>query len=261
MIVGALTNAVLLYWTFDLHEDVPCDILFTAQVFIAVCGFRCVFPNRYNDNVVLHDTWLSSIWITRVLATFSETFWLYQLSVLNRDLNAIRGNGPLVWIDIASWLMAFLCCFAQCCVWSSLTFQTDILMWYEEFNWALMFILNTSVNLTFFFTGDIYGADPRWQCVWISLLFGAIYLPFQIGGHLPYIMNADRRDRHKKEKINLDFKQVKKGCLRMMTHRKPSTTSQDWGDSVGAFWMFGYWILEPVWLFLVALSYSVHLSN
>jgi hypothetical protein len=122
MILGLFTNMGLLYMTFNLHPDVPCDILFTAQVFIAVAAFRCTFPNRYNECVVLHDTWLSSIWMTRFIATFSEVFWLYQLSYLNRDLNAIRGNGALVWIDMASLLMVFLCCFAQCCVWASFIF-------------------------------------------------------------------------------------------------------------------------------------------
>lgn len=112
LILGLFTNSYLLYFTTDLHTDVPCSILTTAQVFIAVAAFRCVFPNRYNANVVLHDTWLSSVWLTRVLATFSETFWLYQLAYLNIDLNAIRSNGPLFWIDVASGLMVFLCCFA-----------------------------------------------------------------------------------------------------------------------------------------------------
>jgi hypothetical protein len=51
-------------------------------------------------------------------------------------------------------------------------------MWYEEFNWAIMFVLNTIINVTFLFYGDVYGSDPRWNCVWISLLFGAIFLPF-----------------------------------------------------------------------------------
>lgn len=102
LIFGLFTNAGLLYMSFNLHPDVPCDILFTAQVFIVVAAFRCTFPNRYNECIVLHDTWLSSIWLTRFMATFSEVFWLYQLSYLNRDLNAIRENGPLVWIDMAS---------------------------------------------------------------------------------------------------------------------------------------------------------------
>ena len=209
----------------------------------------------------MHDTFLSSTWLTRVLATFSEVFWLYQLAYINWDLNALRVGGPLFWIDTASALMVFLCCFAQCCVWSSFIFETDILMWYEEFNWALMFVLNTTVNLTFFFAGDVYGSDPRWSCVWISLIFGAIFLPWQIGGHLPYIVAVERRERHKHEKVDFSFKQIKKGCWRSLTFRKPSTSSQDWGEAIGAFWMFGYWILEPIWVTFIAASYSQYLSN
>jgi hypothetical protein len=193
MLVGGFTNAWCFYVTLGLHEHVPSQIMIPAQVFILVCGYRCIFPNRYNECVVLHDHWLSSIWFTRFLATFSETFWLFQLSVVARDLNALRPDGPLAWIDASAWLMVFLVCFAQCCVWSSFIFETDILMWYEEFNWAFMFILNSAINLFFFFSGDMQSSnDPRWTTVYLSLLFGVIYLPFQILGHLPYINNIDR---------------------------------------------------------------------
>lgn len=109
---GLITNGWLLYQTFNLHADVPFEILIPAQVFIAVNAYRCTFPNRYNDNVVLHDSWVSSIWITRFMATFSEVFWLWQLSLLARDLNSIRPDGPLVWINIASWIIVFLVCLA-----------------------------------------------------------------------------------------------------------------------------------------------------
>jgi len=193
MIVGALTNAWCFYVTLGFHEQVPQEILITAQVFILVCGYRCIFPNRYNECVVLHDTWLSSIWLTRVFATFSETFWLYQLSLLARDLNAMRLDGPLMWIDVSAHIMVFLVCFAQCCVWSSFIFETDILMWYEELNWAIMFILNTAINVFFLVSGDMHSSsDPRWTCVYLSLVFGIIYLPFQLIFHLPYITNVDR---------------------------------------------------------------------
>lgn len=105
-----------------MNEKVPDLVMIPAQVFILVCGYRCIFPNRYNECVVLHDTWLSSIWLTRVFATFSETFWLWQLAYLARDLNAMRAAGPLLWIEWSSWVMVFLVCFAQCCVWSSFMF-------------------------------------------------------------------------------------------------------------------------------------------
>lgn len=163
-----------------------------------------------------------------------------------------------MWIDASAYLMVFLVCFAQCCVWSSFIFETDVLMWYEEFNWAFMFILNSAINLYFFFSDDMAkSSDPRWSTVYLSLLFGIIYLPFQILGHLPYIDNIDRQERRKKEKINLNWAQVKKGCWRSLTHRKQSTSAKAWGNSVGAFWMFGYFILEPFWVLIVAYTYSL----
>lgn len=56
--------------------------------------------------------------------------------------------------------------------------------------------------------------------------------------------------------MDLSWKQVKKGCNRSLFYWRVSTNSHDWGDSVGAVWMFGYWILEPVWLFYVAMMYA-----
>ena len=236
-------------------------MLIPAQVFIAVCGFRCVFPNSFKDCIVLHDVWQSSIWLTRFMATFAEIFWLYQLSVVATDLNHAQTLAPpQFWIDACANIIVFLVCLAQCCVWSSIVFETDILMWYEELNWTTMFILNTIINLYFFFSGEMeHSKDPRWACVYLSLIFGAIYLPFSIGAHLPHI-SSDYAGQ-KAKKIRLNFKQAKKGCLRSIFHRQKSEAAKDWGGNVGAFWMVGYWIGEPFWLLFVAHTYSQHLLH
>ena len=71
--------------------------------------------------------------------------------------------------------------------------------------------------------------------------------------HLPYIVSAERlKKAEMTEKLDLSWKQVKKGCWRALCLRQRSVTSKAWGDSVGAVWMFGYWILEPIWLLYVA---------
>jgi len=75
-------------------------------------------------------------------------------------------------------------------------------------------------------------------------------------GHLPYIDNIDRQEKRKKEKVIFTFGQAKKGCWRSLVHRKQSVTAKAWGGDVGAFWMFGYWVLEPFWLLWVAYTYS-----
>lgn len=73
------------------------------------------------------------------------------------------------------------------------------------------------------------------------------------------IVRINESKMHKK--INFTWKQVKRGCWRSLAHRKQSTSRADWGNDIGAFWMFCYWILEPFWLLYVAYTYSLHLQT
>ena len=183
LVFGVLTNGWLLYQLSQMHDEVPWQIKVTAVVFVAVNLFRCIFPNRYNDCVVLHDTIFSSIFITRCLATFSEVFLFLNLSHLACDLNEIQVGGPLIWIDACSWSMFCLCCIAQCFVWSSLLLETDILMWYEEFNWAVMFSLNSLINLYFWFVN-------MW--IWVMVMFREpwllLYFYINCCCNIPYLL-------------------------------------------------------------------------
>jgi hypothetical protein len=86
--LGALVNIYFLVRTLsspiasaDVHVEIPAVILFS------VSSFRCLFPVRYKDNIVFHDSPLSSIFLTRLLATFSEGALIYQLSHLIRLIN------------------------------------------------------------------------------------------------------------------------------------------------------------------------------
>ena len=81
--------------------------MLAVQFFIFVGGFRCLFPNRYNENIVLHDTWLSSIGLCRCLATFSEVGWLYIFAKVAWDLNILIPGGPLAGIDFIASIMVF----------------------------------------------------------------------------------------------------------------------------------------------------------
>src|SRR5262245_47970945 len=112
--LGALVNLFFLAKTLvppasstDPHLLVPAQILF------AVSGFRCLFPNQYKGNVVFHDTPLSSIFLTRLLATFAEIGFIYLLSHVLRRLNVDRVG----WVDALSWLMVAQVVISQFCVW------------------------------------------------------------------------------------------------------------------------------------------------
>ena len=115
--LGVLVNLSFLANTFVPPESsVDPSLLVPAQILFAVSAFRCLFPNQYKGNVVFHDTPLSSIFLTRLLATFAEVAFIYQLSHVLRLLNVDRVG----WVDAFSWLMVMLVVVSQVFVWSAI---------------------------------------------------------------------------------------------------------------------------------------------
>ena len=101
-------------------------------------AFRCLFPNQYKGNVVFHDTPLSSIFLTRLLATFAEVAFIYQLSHVLRLLNVDR----LGWVDALSWLMVVQVVISQLFVWGAILTGRLALYFWEELGWAVLVAAN-----------------------------------------------------------------------------------------------------------------------
>ena len=243
LLLGAVPNLFLLSHLSTLEPQAGREHVVTAaQVYVAVNCFRCCFPNRYSGYVVLHDSPLSSIFLTRTLATFSEMAHLCTLGVVALDMNA----GRQAWIDTSAWAMPLICAAAQCLVWSSLLLQTESLMWWEEALWAAMFVVNTAVNVAF------SAAGQESTLITLSLVFGALYLPWQCGLHLPSI--SSRGDPPLMGAVS--WERVKKGAVKAAFKMNPSRDSGVWGGVVGAVWMSAYWILMPWWMVLIADAYS-----
>src|SRR5262245_52426141 len=100
--LGALINLYFLVNTFALSSSIAdAHILIPARILFTVSAYRCLFPVQYKDHVVLHDSLFSSIFLTRLLATFSEVAYIYLLSYVIRLLNI----DSAAWINILSWIM------------------------------------------------------------------------------------------------------------------------------------------------------------
>ncbi len=91
MKLGGLINLYFLANTRPLSGVLPAQILF------AVSAYRCLFPVRYEHNVVFHDSVFSSIFVTRLFATFSEIAYIFLFSYVLRLLN----------IDHVEWVTHF----------------------------------------------------------------------------------------------------------------------------------------------------------
>src|SRR5262252_827562 len=111
--LGAPLNLYLFLNTPDGGDPF---LVVPARILFAVCAFRCLFPVRYEHNFVFHDSMLSSIFLTRVLATFAEIAYIFQFSHVLRVLDT--GNSVLV--GALSWLMVAQVVVSQVLVWAAI---------------------------------------------------------------------------------------------------------------------------------------------
>jgi len=243
--LGTLLNLYFLFKTLtppllfvDFHIRIP------AQIFFIVSAFRCFFPVSYVTGAVLHDSFFSSIFLTRLIATFSEVAYIYLFSYLIRLFNA--GQVPLV--DVLSWLMVVQVIVSQFFVWFAILTDRQKLYFYEELGWGVIFVIYTAVSAIVYGTSDILGS---WKLLLeLNLLFGALYLPWQFF-HLKAL-----RLRAQGQKINIhadiNWSLLKKGLYQSIKVKNPTTQPENWGGILGMTWMIGYFAaLIPVWIYLI----------
>ena len=244
MKLGAPLNAGFLWATFEPGAGGGDPlILWPARIFFAVSAWRCLFPNRYEGNVVLHDTFASTALWTRILATASEVAYIAQFAHVLRLLNA---NGAAL-VDAAATGMVFAVCVSQCFVWASFATGRHRLFVYEEAGWFLLFALNTFASAWLLATTSP-GPDHTTLLV-LSLVFGAGYLPWQT----LHLRSLARSARAQTEAGDADeSRSIGQRLAAAWTDRRRSAAAEDWGGAIGVTWMVAYWAtLIPAWVFVV----------
>lgn len=237
--LGALINVALLFGTLGLATPDP-DAVVPAQIFLAVSAFRCLFPNRYLHNIVFHDNPLSSIFLTRLLATFSEVAYIYQFSHVIRVLN----TDQVGWVNALSWVMVAQVVASQGFVWSAIGTRRLGLYFYEELGWWIIFAANTIASAFLYATVDGLG-DARILLL-LNLLFGAVYLPWQIL-HL-------RSLRTEATPGSVSWAEGLRDAIGVRNRR---TDAGSWGGLIGVTWMVAYWAtLIPLWVHTIAVVVS-----
>ncbi len=221
----------------DPHLIVP------AQILLLVSAYRCLFPNRYKGNVVLHATPLSSTLVTRVLATGSEVAYIYLFSYALRQLN-VDGVG---WIDALAWLMVVQVVVSQGFVWGQLLTGRLMLFVFEEAGWFVIFAANAIASAALL----LGGADPgdREILLNLNLVFAAGYLPWQVI-HLRALWLDARAGPVDLSKSTADT--LGGRLWQLLVGFRVATDAESWGGWVGLTWMTAYWAtLIPVWVYVI----------
>ena len=235
--IGVPVNLALIAWVLALPSP-DSQAVVPALILIGVSAFRCGFPNRYVDNVVFHDTPLSSIFLTRLLATFSEVAYIFQFSYVIRALNTQQA----IWIDALAWLMVVQVVISQGFVWSAIGTRRLALYFYEEAGWFVIFAANTVASAHLYWTGD--ASDPGRILLVLNLVFGVFYLPWQVL-HLRSL-----RVEASEPVAPVPWSEGLRDALRQRNRR---TDAEAWGGWIGATWMIAYWAsLIPIWVAFIA---------
>jgi hypothetical protein len=242
--LGALVNLYFLVDTFALSSgSSDAQIVIPAQILFAVSAYRCLFPVAYKDNVVFHDSPLSSVFVTRLLATFVEVAWVYQFSRVVRLLNVDHVG----WVDALSWLMVLQVVISQGFVWAAIATRRLVLYYYEELGWAVIFAANTIASAYLYATVDTLGDGG--SLLVLNLLFGLVYLPWQFI-HVRGLRADARTGAETAEPAGrVTWDVVANGLGESIRVRNRRTDAGAWGGLVGLTWMVSYWAtLIPLWV-------------
>lgn len=241
--LGSLAN---LYFIVNLLSPAAGEtdawISVPALILFVVSAYRCLFPVRYEGNIVFHDSPLSSIFATRLLATFSEVAYIFLFSSVLRGIN----QDQLAWVTVLSWAMVGQVVVSQCLVWAAIVYERLEYYFYEELGWALIFAINTAASAGLYLSIEAPAEGVR-LLLQLNLLFGVLYLPWQ-ALHLRFLHANARR-----EPQPLGPQSMIPGLRRSLFFKDRRTDAASWGGWIGLSWMTAYWAtLIPLWVYTIA---------
>jgi hypothetical protein len=252
--LGGLINLYFLVKTLRLASgDADVHIVVPAQILFAVSAYHCLFPVRYEHNVVFHDSIFSSIFLTRLFATFSEIAYIFLFSHVLRLLNIDH----VEWVNALSWLMVAQVVISQGFVWTAILTEQLELYYYEELGWALIFVANTIASAYLYLT--VGGVGGREVVLQLSLFFGIVYLPWQVI-HLITLRASARRNCCKTEACSPSISmRLVTGLKRALRVKNRRADADSWGGLIGLSWMIGYWAtLIPMWTYYIVRVLCPH---
>ena len=246
MKLGALANLYLLVNSVALNAD--ASLVVPAQIFFAVSAYRCLFPVHYEHYVVLHDSLLSSVFGTRLLATFAEVAYIFLLACVLWRLN-VEGVG---WVNGAAVFMVVQVVVCQVCVWMAILTEWFEFYFYEELGWLLMYAANTIASAYLYLTVDALGGRER--LLLLNVVLGVPYVPFQLINLAAVRRQADRQG---KSEAGWTLERLATGVRRSIHVKNRRTDAESCGGIVGLIWMTGYWAtLLPLWVYYIVVVLS-----
>jgi hypothetical protein len=202
-------------------------IVFLSAAYVFGCAFRAILPRADVQRICLFDTWLSSVFLGRSVATVAEICFVAQWAIVLRHLAESADSS--VARKIANSIVPLIVV-AECCSWYAVITTSCLGNTLENSIWALTFLL-IAVALLLLLT-KFAGAM---QLVIAAALLGVLgYVGFMVAVDVPMYLERWQTDLASgKELLGLFGGLYDVATRWVVTHRIAS-----WSDEIA--WMSLY---------------------
>jgi hypothetical protein len=151
-------------------------------IYVAVCTLRSILPRADVQRIVLFDTWFSSVFLGRTVATVAELAFVLQWAIVMHFFGHILNSKFLKTLAPLIMILIFI---AEVFSWFAVISTNYIGNTIEESHWAFTYILITAglVYLLFKVKGYLKGA------VAASVVGGVLYVLFMVTVDVPMYLN------------------------------------------------------------------------
>jgi hypothetical protein len=146
-LVSVANIAVWFAMYHALHHEAPISLassqdigtmLMLCAAYVFGCAFRSVLPRADVQRICLFDTWLSSVFVGRSVATVAEICFAAQWMIILNRLGAMAGAETT--LNIA-WLIVPLIVIAELCSWYAVLTTNYLGNAIENSIWAAAFLV------------------------------------------------------------------------------------------------------------------------
>ncbi len=138
---------------FDARKTPALEPLFVlAATYVFVCAFRSILPRADVQRICLFNTWLSSVFVGRSVATVAELCFATQWAIVLRELARVTRSDTAK--NIAAAIVPLIVV-AECCSWYAVVSTNFLGNVLENSLWSVVFAIVgvALVRLVFSFRG------------------------------------------------------------------------------------------------------------
>lgn len=220
------------------------SIIWLCAFYVFVCAFRSWLPRADVQRICLFDTWLSSVFLGRTVATVAELAFVAQWSII---LAVVGRATKDIWVQRISNLILIFILIAETCSWYAVITTNYIGNVIEESLWGITYLCVgvAIIRLWFHLKG------PMRLASWFAVIGCAGYVLFMFTIDVPMYVGRLKQDLLN-DKAFLSFTQ---GIIDLNTRWHVTYSIEDWKTEIP--WMtlyFTFAVLVSLALCLLPLK-------